>query len=63
MLSRCHAGCGFADVLAALELEPRDLFPDNGQASDKGAVTTRRIVAEYDYTDERGKLLFQVVRC
>lgn len=62
VLFRCHAGCGFADVLEALKLEPRDLFPGNGKARGKAVVPARRIVAEYDYTDERGGLLFQVVR-
>lgn len=62
VLLKCHAGCGFADVLAALDLETRDLFPDNGQARGKAIVPARKIVAEYDYTDDHGKLLFQVVR-
>ncbi len=62
VLLNCHAGCGFADVLTALDLETRDLFPDNGQAGDKAAVTKRRIVETYPYADERGKLLYQVVR-
>ncbi len=48
VLIHCHAGCCFADVLAALELKPRDLFPDNGQARGKAAVTARRIVADFD---------------
>ena len=62
VLLNCHAGCGFADVLTALDLETRDLFPDNGQARGKAIVPARKIVAEYDYMDELGKLLFQVVR-
>lgn len=62
VLINCHAGCGFADVLAALDLGTRDLFPDNGQAKDKAVVPTRRISETYDYEDERGELLYQVVR-
>lgn len=53
-LIHCHAGCSSEAVLAALGIETRDLFDDVGQA--------RRIVAEYDYCDEKGELLFQVVR-
>jgi rhodanese-related sulfurtransferase len=53
VLFYCHAGCSQRDVLAALkargilEVEP---------------VQNKVIVANYDYTDEPGKLLYQVVR-
>src|SRR5215471_19110752 len=53
-LIHCHAGCSTEAVLTALELESRDLFED-----ERGE---RQIVAEYDYRDEKGELLFQVVR-
>jgi putative DNA primase/helicase len=53
-LIHCHAGCSTEAVLAALGIEARDLFED--------ASGGRRIVAEYDYCDEKGELLFQVVR-
>jgi AAA domain/Winged helix-turn-helix DNA-binding len=50
----CHAGCDTTDVVVALGLTMADLFdsPKNG-----GEIT-----AIYDYTDETGALLFQVVR-
>jgi putative DNA primase/helicase len=52
VLVHCHAGCSSADVLAALDLELRDLFVRrNGDD-----------LTAYDYVDERGELLFQVVR-
>jgi putative DNA primase/helicase len=50
----CHAGCPTEAVLAALGMEARDLFEDGNGG--------RRIVAEYDYCDEKGEMLFQVVR-
>jgi putative DNA primase/helicase len=51
----CHAGCTTEDVVAALGLTMADLFDTpKSNASD--------IVATYDYTDENGTLLFQVVR-
>jgi putative DNA primase/helicase len=54
VLVHCHAGCALDDVLAAVGLDKRDLFAEsNGN---------RQIVAEYDYLDETGKLLYQVVR-
>jgi len=58
ILFKCQAGCSQAVVLAAfvrLGIEKRALFLD----ADKGAP---QIVAEYNYTDEKGVLLYQVVR-
>ncbi len=55
ILVHCHAGCSQEAVLAALGIEAHELFLD-------GSDTKRRIVAEYPYTDEKGELLFQVVR-
>lgn len=53
----CQAGCELADVLAAIDLQPADLFPPKAETQ-----TKPRIVAEYDYPDEAGELLYQVVR-
>jgi putative DNA primase/helicase len=54
ILLYCHAGCPTEAVLAALGMKARDLYGDGTAA--------QRIVAEYDYCDEKGELLFQVVR-
>lgn len=56
VLLKCQAGCATEEVLAALHLTVADLFPP------KTANTQAEIVATYDYTDEAGELLFQVVR-
>jgi len=53
-LIHCHAGCSTEAVCAAAGIEMRELFADNASAP--------RIVAEYDYQNERGGPLFQVVR-
>jgi hypothetical protein len=53
VLLHCFAGCTFEQVLAAARLDVSDL--SNGSSS-------KRVVAEYDYHDEKGALLFQVVR-
>jgi hypothetical protein len=54
----CHAGCAVNDIVAALGLHMRDLF-DTPTEKKNGKA---RIVAEYDYVDAEGQLVFQVVR-
>ncbi len=53
VLLHCHAGCTPANVVSAAGLTMADLFVDSPQP---------RIVAIYDYRDESGQLLSQVVR-
>src|SRR5690242_10590850 len=56
ILAHCHAGCNQRDVIAAL----KDLGlwePEEREQQEK-----KRIVATYDYTDQHGELLYQVVR-
>src|ERR1700732_4401787 len=50
----CHAGCTTESVLAAAGLEMRDLFLHSS--------TSPRIEKTYNYVDENGSLLFEVVR-
>ena len=54
-LLHCHAGCPFADVLAEVSLSSTDVWADEAQASSA-------VLAEYDYRDESGELLYQVQR-
>ena len=55
-LIKCFAGCSNHAVVKALGITMADLFVNgNGHAP-------KRIVATYDYHDERGELLYQVVR-
>ncbi len=69
-LVKCHAGCSFDDICAAVGLSTVDLMPT---ADTLATCRTKaregvkangkpRIVATYDYRDEGGELLFQVVR-
>lgn len=53
VLVHCHAGCSQEAVIAALKAHGLWQSEDS---------PNRRNVAEYDYTDERGALLYQVVR-
>jgi 5S rRNA maturation endonuclease (ribonuclease M5) len=57
ILINCHAGCHTQHILEALGFNFEILFPQDSRKNGQG-----RIVAEYDYTDENGKLLFQAVR-
>lgn len=52
----CQAGCDLLAVLGALGLEERDLFDQRPKQQ------KREIVATYDYVDEGGNKLFEVVR-
>ena len=56
VLLHCHAGCSQRDVIDALKA--RGLWPEREYRLGSGGV----IVAEYNYTDARGELLYQVVR-
>jgi putative DNA primase/helicase len=56
VLLRCHAGCNAEQIVSAVGLTMRDLFPPNGNGR------ASHIVATYDYTDEAGLLLYQAVR-
>jgi putative DNA primase/helicase len=54
VLVHCHAGCEQRAEVAALR--SRGLWPEREHR------TKRRIVAEYDYIDQNGELLYQIVR-
>ena len=55
----CHAECDPDAILAKLNLEWGDLFPENGNRRGTGG---RRIVSTYDYRDADGTLRYQSVR-
>ena len=58
VLLKCFAGCNVEAICKSLGLNPSDLFPHaNGEGQQK-----RKVVSIYNYTDERGKLLFQNLR-
>jgi putative DNA primase/helicase len=57
ILVHCFVSCPVEQILEALALKPSDLFEHPREQAQQ-----RRIVKEYDYRDERGELLYQVVR-
>ena len=54
IILNCHAGCSIENVVQALDLEMADLF--------EKSLHENRIVAEYDYQDADGQVVYQVVR-
>ena len=57
-LLHCFGNCPTPDILKAIGMTEADLFPK----ADALRAAKGRIVKEYDYRDEAGALLFQVVR-
>ena len=57
ILLHCFAGCTVEKICTALGIKKSDLFYNNGQKQQR-----KQIVAKYNYVDEGGKLLYQVVR-
>lgn len=56
ILLKCHAGCDVDQILAAMNLEPSDLFPDKEPSQKK------TVQAEYLYQDEDGTILYKKIR-
>jgi len=57
LLARCHAGCSFSSIAAGLGIDETEFFMDATREKPK-----RKFGESYDYLDEDGKLVYQVVR-
>lgn len=57
ILLYCFAGCTPENIVGALGLSMSDLFTE-----DKPKASGRQIAAVYDYPDEAGRLVYQVVK-
>ncbi len=55
ILLHCHAGCATKDILEKLGIALRDLFLEPQKQKE-------RVTDTYQYTDENGKLLYEVCR-
>ena len=70
VLVRCHAGCKVGAICAAVGLHVADLMPtanmlptpSTPKSKAKATNGKPHIVAQYDYRDEAGDVVFQVVR-
>ncbi|HYP28540.1 MAG TPA: hypothetical protein VE262_17645 [Blastocatellia bacterium] len=58
-LIKCHAGCDTENVISTIGLQMSDLFLNHNNKQNKGL---KKISHTYDYNDEKGDLLYQVVR-
>ena len=58
ILLYCHAGCEVSDILSAMGLEMRDLYP----APQPSATTARGQEAEYIYRDRAGNQILKKTR-
>jgi 5S rRNA maturation endonuclease (ribonuclease M5) len=58
ILLHCHAGCRLEDICAALGVQVRELF----SAATSSTRMKSQITATYDYCNEKGTLLYQVLR-
>lgn len=56
VLLKCHAGCSTKEILTSIGLCEKDLFADSGNNREPD------IIATYNYCDNNGVLLYQVVR-
>lgn len=57
VLAKCHAGCQFQAIVDATPLTVDQFFPPKPFKKKNS-----EIIATYDYTDEKGNLLYQVCR-
>jgi hypothetical protein len=59
---KCHAGCDSIDVLDAIGLTAADVSKPREERDSGEWTPFGDAIAVYDYTDEHGKLLYQVCR-
>lgn len=59
ILVNCHAGCDHKDIVAAMGLSMKDLFPLSPAVPAKKNST---ILAIYDYRDFKGDLAYQILK-
>ena len=67
VLLKCFAGCQVEEIVGVLGLGLRDLFPRASADEKRSAIPVdsaqkKKVVATYDYCDEIGRSLSQIVR-
>ena len=61
VLLYCHAGCSFDSIVQSLGMSAQDLMPQNGHSAN-GKFNKMKSSKIYDYKDESGKLLYQILK-
>jgi hypothetical protein len=62
ILVKCFANCTFEEICSAKGWKSSDLFAKSNSNGSQTRKSSPRIVAEYDYRDEHGELLYQNIR-
>jgi 5S rRNA maturation endonuclease (ribonuclease M5) len=62
LLVKCFVGCTTEAIVESMGLSMEDLFMGDKPEAPAEPPKPRKIACTYDYTDEKGKLLFQTVR-
>ena len=66
VLIYCHAGCHYKNVVQALGFDVSEMFAEDTQLKNKHYIpktwNRQMTIKTYDYTDEKGNLLYQVCR-
>ncbi|MCG6534154.1 MAG: AAA family ATPase [Syntrophales bacterium LBB04] len=66
VLLYCHAGCHFKNIVTTLGFEVSEMFAEDTQLKNKHYTpktwNRQMVIKTYDYTDEKGNLLYQVCR-
>jgi putative DNA primase/helicase len=61
-VASCQAGCSFAEIVKAAGLSFKDFAPPELARGTQEITRRGKIVARYDYRDDAGQLLYQVLR-
>jgi putative DNA primase/helicase len=61
ILVKCHAGCKTEEVVREMGLEMADLMPEDSKPA-KSKRKPFKVLEKYPYKDERGELLYEVLR-
>lgn len=66
VLLYCHAGCHYENIVKSLGFEVSAMFAEDTQLKNKHHLPKmwkqQMVIKTYDYTDEKGNLLYQVCR-
>lgn len=62
IILHCHAGCGFEEIIKALDIDKSDLYYEKAKQKEQPLLNGTRPEAEYIYKDENGKAIHKTIR-